>query len=186
MRRISSVILTVVFLSSFSTPAHSQGGLEYSPMIGYDLDWEGLTIGFALGVPVNFDFLPVDETQIRPSAEYVFVGDQGTQSSLSVFRIAGEVLGAFHLDGGAEFRSSGKFQNGAGVTPFAKAGLAFERFSFEWDNDVPFVGGTSVSNSEVGLTVGGGAMINQIFVEGSLGIGNISSFRIAAGYTFGG
>ena len=183
MRITLATILSLVLVSFAAKPASAQ--TTFFPLVGFDIDWEGLTIGGGAHVPLNLELGPVAQTMIRPSAEYIFAGNAGNAGNYSVFRISGELIGTFNLDGSASFSTTAQPTDGA-ITPYAKAGLAFERFSFEYDNDVQILGGSSFSNSEVGLVIGGGVFFNKFLFDGSLGIGNISSFRIAAGYIFGG
>lgn len=182
MRITLAIVLSLVLVSFAAKPANAQ--IEFFPLVGFDIDWEGLTIGAGAHVPLDVELGPITNTKIRPSAEYIFAGGTANGVDLSVIRVAGELVGGLNL-GSSEFNVGAQPADGE-VTPYVKAGLAFERFSFSYDNDVPFIGGTSASNSEVGLTLGGGVFFNKFIFDGTVGIGNISSIRVAAGYVFGG
>ena len=175
-------LVTIFSLAALSFVAMPSNG-QVVAIAGYDIDWEGLTVGVGYNVPIDLTVGPVSNTMIRPSAEYVFAG-LGDRGDYSVFRVSGELLGALSL-GSSDFSvRPGVQQPMDGATPFVKAGLALERFSFDYDSDVPFLGGTSFSNTEIGLVLGGGVMFSSFLLEGTLGLGNISVFRIAAAYTF--
>ncbi|NND71051.1 MAG: hypothetical protein HKN43_05685 [Rhodothermales bacterium] len=184
MKKIATASAIVVF-AFVALPTKAQ--ISFLALGAFDVDWEGLALGAGIEYPVGLEIGPVGNTAVRPSAEYVFAGggNAGGAGNYSVFRISGELVGNLNLGGDSAFRSSGQ-PGDSQFEPFVKAGLALERFSFKYDSDVPFIGGTSFSNSEIGLVIGGGANIQKFFVEGTVGIGNISVLRIGGGYKFGG
>jgi hypothetical protein len=91
---------------------------------------------------------------IRPSAEYVFV------DNVDLFRVNGDLIGRFGAPG-------------VPFAPYGKAGVGVEFSSSD--------GG---SHTYVGANLGAGLEYNRFLVEGTLGIGDISSGRVAVGYRF--
>lgn len=164
----TSLLLAVFGLALAAAPAKAQ--LGFSPMVGYDIDYEAFMVGFGFELGLTPGILPVQAT-IRPSAEYVFTDDVDFGNgavSTDLFRINGDVIGRFSPPG-------------APVSPYAKAGVALEFIS----TTVEVLGmEESDTNTEVGINLGGGVLFNNLFVEGTLGLLDISDFRIAAGYRF--
>lgn len=152
----TALLLAVLGLALAATPARAQ--LHFSPMVGYDIDYEAFEVGLAFELGLTPGILPL-QAAIRPSAEYVFVDDA------DLFRINGDLIGRFSPPA-------------APISPYAKAGVNIEFFSVD---DCPL---DDCSNTEVGVGLGGGVLFNNLFVEGTLGLGDISDFRIAAGYRF--
>jgi hypothetical protein len=151
------LVAALVGLASASTPARAQ--LHFSPMVGYDIDYEAFTVGLAFELGLTPGILPL-QAAIRPSAEYVFV------DNVDLFRVNGDLIGRFSPPA-------------APISPYAKAGVNAEFASI---NDCPDA--VDCSSTEVGLGLGGGVLFNSLFVEGTLGIGDISDFRVTAGYRF--
>ena len=145
--RLSLLILALVAVAA---PARAQ----FIPMVGYDFDYEAAQVGVGYELGVTPGFLPAS-VGIRPSVEYVFVGN-----NVDVVRGNLDLIARFHAPT-------------LPVAPYGKAGVAVE-----------YVSAANTSNTEVGLNLGAGVEINQFLVEGTLGIGNISSGRIAVGYRF--
>ena len=141
----------------FVAPAQAQIG--FAPLVGYDFDYEAPTVGLAFELPLTPGILPL-QASIRPSAEYIFVDSDGA----SAFRVAGDLIGRFRAPG-------------VPFAPYGKAGVVVERISVD-------VGSESDSNTEIGLGIGAGAAFDRFFVEGTIGIGDISNSRIAVGYQF--
>ena len=99
------------------------------------------------------------QAAIRPSAEYVFVEE------VDLFRVNGDLIGRFGAPA-VPFR------------PYGKAGAALEVVGD--DEDTAFDEGAT----NFGINLGAGVLFNSFFVEGTLGLIDISDFRIAAGYRF--
>ncbi|HYE96013.1 MAG TPA: hypothetical protein VD962_07355 [Rubricoccaceae bacterium] len=135
---------------------------HFSPLFGYDIDYEALMVGLGFEVPVTPGFLPVSAS-LRPSVEYVFL-DQIEGVEASLFRANGDVLARFSLPA-------------APISPYGKAGVAAEFASIDVD-------GESESNTEIGINLGGGVLFNSFFVEATAGLMEVSNFRVAAGYRF--
>ena len=143
-------------LAAAAAPASAQ--FAFSPLVGYDIDYEAVTVGLAVELGVALTDLPL-QPAIRPSIEYVFADDDR-----SIVRVDGDLIG--------------RFEATPGILPYAKAGVTAEFVSF--DNDVT---SGDDSDTDIGLNLGGGVDFNRIFVEGAVGI-NVSSFRVRAGYRF--
>lgn len=137
---------------AFAAPSRAQVSLI--PMAGYDIDNKALQVGLAAELGVTPRILPF-AASVRPSAEYVFVGD-----GVSLIRANGDLIGRFGVIG-VPFR------------PYGKAGVGVE-----------FASGGGSSNTEIGLNLGAGAEFSRLLAEVTLGIGDISSARIAVGYKF--
>ena len=142
--------LLAAVLLAVAAPARAQ----FIPMVGYDFDREAAQVGVGYELGVTPGFLPAS-VGIRPSVEYVFVGN-----NVDVVR--------GNLDLIARLRAPA-----VPFAPYGKAGLAVEYVSL-----------ATSSNTEVGLNLGVGAEVSQFLVEGTLGVGKISSGRIAVGYRF--
>jgi hypothetical protein len=159
-----SLLLAVLGLFLAAAPARAQ--LHFSPMVGYDIDYEAFMAGLAFELALTPGILPV-QAAIRPSVEYVFTSDDeiaGFDSSIDVFRVNGDLIGRFSPPA-------------APLSPYGKAGVALEFISFEILDE-------SESETEVGINLGAGVLFNSFFVEGTLGLLDVSDFRIAAGYRF--
>jgi len=164
-----TALLLVLGVSLFlARPVSAQIG--FSPMVGYDIDYEAFTIGFGFELPVTPSLLPVSAA-IRPSAEYIFIGNEsafGIDVGASVYRINADVIGRFSAPA-------------VPVSPYAKVGVGVEIQSV----DVTVKGQTaSATNTEIGANLGVGVAFNSLFVEGTAGLGNISDFRFAVGFRF--
>jgi len=122
------------------------------------IDYEAFMVGLGFELGLTPGVLPL-QGAIRPSVEYVFV------DNADLFRVNGDLIGRFSPPA-------------APVSPYAKAGVAIEFFSVD---DCPV---DDCSNTEVGINLGGGVLLNSFFVEGTLGLLDISDFRITAGYRF--
>lgn len=142
-------------LALLAAPASAQ--ISFAPMLGYDIDAEALTLGVAFELGTTIPALPLAPS-IRPSVEYVFADGDVTYVRADVDLV-------------------GRLQSTPQVQPYVKLGPTIEFVSFD-------VAGESESNTEVGLNIGGGLEFNRVFVEGALGIGDISDLRIRAGYRF--
>ena len=136
-------------------PARAQA--SFSPLVGYDIDAEGFTIGLAAELGTTIGALPLAPS-IRPSIEYIFADSDVTYVRGDVDLI-------------------GRFSPSPGVQPYVKLGPTIEYVSVD-------VLGSSSSNTEVGLNLGAGAEFNRLFVEGAFGLGDISELRVRAGYRF--
>src|SRR5690606_10405835 len=157
----TTLLLAVLGLALAATPARAQ--LGFSPMVGYDIDYEGFMVGLGFELGLTPGLLPI-QAAIRPSAEYVFV------DNVDLFRINGDLIGRFSPPA-------------APISPYGKAGVAFEFASINDCEDIPGID-IDCSSTEVGINLGGGVLFNNLFVEGTLGLMDISDFRIAAGYRF--
>ena len=151
----SLLLLSALALVALATPAKAQ--LSFAPMVGYDLDAEALTVGLAFELGTQLSGLPL-QPAIRPSVEYVFLDGDATY-----VRADGDLIGRFNA--------------GTSFQPYAKAGVTVEYISID-------TGFGDASNTEVGLNLGLGAEFNRLFVEGALGVGDISDLRVRAGYRF--
>ena len=146
-------LLLAAAVLALAAPSRAQ--VSFIPMAGYDIDYEALQIGLGAELGVTPGLLPF-RASIRPSVEYVFVGD-----GVDLIRFNGDLIGRFALVG-VPFR------------PYGKAGLAVEYLSAD--------GGGS--NTDLGLNIGAGAEFDRLLAEVTLGIGDISSARIGVGYKF--
>jgi hypothetical protein len=157
-------LLVAVFgLLLAAAPARAQFG--FSPMVGYDIDYEAFMVGLGFELGLTPGILPV-QAAIRPSVEYVFVED------VDLFRVNGDLIGRFSPPA-------------APISPYAKAGAALEFFSIDDEGtgacDLP---GADCSGTDFGINLGGGVLFNNLFVEGTAGLLDISDFRVTAGYRF--
>lgn len=166
MRTTLLLLLGASFV--LTKPASAQ--LGFSPMVGYDIDYEAFFVGFGFELPVTPGILPVS-VAIRPSAEYLFIGDEivlGDSVSTDAYRINADIIGRFRAPT-------------LPVSPYVKAGVGVEIASTKGTIlGVPF----DENNTEFGLNLGAGVGLGNLFVEGTAGIGNISNFRVTAGYRF--
>lgn len=160
MRILHALALGAALLAA---PASAQ--ISFAPLLGYDIDAEALTLGVAFELGTTLPSLPL-QPSIRPSVEYLFIGDEeilGTTVSTTAVRVDGDLIG--------RLAATPQFQ------PYVKLGPTIEFVSVD-------VNGQSDSNTEVGLNIGGGLEFSRAFVEAALGLGDISDFRIRAGYRF--
>ena len=144
-----------------AVPAQAQQ-FSFSPLVGYDLEAEGLMIGLAAEIGAPLQGIPL-QPSVRPLVEYVFA-----DADIDVIRANADLIGRFESAPGAAF------------LPYAKAGLTLEYISV----DVP--DGVDVDNSDtdLSLNIGGGAEFTRFFLEGEYGFGGIEGFRVRAGYRF--
>lgn len=149
--------LFALALTSLLMLAPARAQVSFSPLVGYDIDAEAFTLGVAAELGLTVPSLPLAPS-IRPSIEYVFADSDVTYVRADVDLI-------------------GRFSPSPGFLPYAMLGPTIEYVSVD-------AGNTNVSNTEIGLNLGAGAEFNRIFVEGILGIGDISDFRVRAGYRF--
>lgn len=156
----SMLLLAVLGLFLAAAPARAQ--ITFMPMVGYDIDYEAFQVGLGFEFGITPGILPIS-LGIRPSVEYVFV-DEIANVNADLFRVNGDVIG----------RLSPPL---APLGFYGKAGVGVEFISVE-------VAGVSDSNTEVGANLGGGVIFNNFFVDGTLGLGDISDFRINVGYRF--
>lgn len=134
--------------------APAQSQVSFAPLVGYDIDAEALTVGLAFELNTRLTSIPL-QPAIRPSVEYVFIDGDATY-----VRADGDLIG--------------RFEAGQSFLPYAKAGVTVEYIDFD----------SFGSNTEVGVNIGGGAEFSRLFVEGALGLGDISDLRVRAGYRF--
>jgi hypothetical protein len=159
--RTPSLLIALAAVVFAAAPARAQ--LSFSPMVGYDIDYEAFMVGLGFELGITPGVLPV-QAAIRPSVEYLFLDDEGGDAvSTDLFRVNGDLIGRFSPPA-------------APLRPYAKAGVGVEIFSVE-------VLGESETETEVGVNLGAGVLFSNFFVEGTLGLG-ISDFRVAAGYRF--
>ncbi len=149
-------------LAAVGLAAPAQAQVSFSPLVGYDLELEGPSIGLAFEVGAPLANLPLTPS-IRPLVEYVFVGDD-FGSDFTFVRANVDLLARFAAGGPA-------FQ------PYGKAGLSVEYASVD-------VGTVSSSDTDVALNIGGGVEFTRFLLEGELGLGGVDGLRIRAGYRF--
>lgn len=150
----------LALLIALAAPAQAQ--LSFAPVVGYDLDAEGPSIGLAFEIGAPLTSIPLTPS-FRPLVEYVFVDGTGG-ADISLIRANADLLARFQAGPTAAFQ------------PYAKAGVTVSNVS---------VDGLDGSDTDVGLNVGGGLEFTRIFVEGELGIGGTyDGFRIRGGYRF--
>ncbi len=160
MRILTRLALGAAFLAA---PASAQ--ISFAPLLGYDIDYESLTLGVAFELGTQLPSLPL-QPSIRPSVEYVFGESEeiaGVDVGSSAVRVDVDLVG--------RLAATPQFQ------PYLKLGPTIEFLMVDVGND-------SETNTEVGLNLGGGLEFNRVFVEGALGLGDISDVRIRAGYRF--
>lgn len=160
-----TALLALLVLLFAAAPARAQ--LGFSPMVGYDIDYEAFMVGLGFELGLTPGFLPVSAA-IRPSIEYVFLDEiEGVNADL--FRVNGDLIGRFGAPG-------------VPLSPYGKAGVAIEFASL--DSEVCDDLDLDCSSTEVGINLGGGVVFNSLFVEGTLGLLDVSDFRLAVGYRF--
>lgn len=142
-----------------AAPARAQFG--FTPMVGYDFDsaYEAPFVGLGFEIGLTPGFLPF-AASFRPSVEYVFLDDD----NVDLIRTNGDLIGRFSAPGSP-------------VSPYGKLGVGVEFVSVDTGN------GTDVETG-VGANLGAGVEFDRFLVEGTLGVGEISSGRIALGYRF--
>jgi hypothetical protein len=161
-------LLTLVAVLAVSIPLmapRAEAQISFMPYLGYDLDAESLLIG----VGAEFGFLQLETLalNIRPSAEYFFIGDSGIEGLSTTFM-------QFNGDVTAELPVGGP-----GLAVFAGAGLALRYASVEFMNQ-------SESDTSFGVNILGGVEFGGGFVtpfaQGRLTLGDGSSaFAILGG-----
>lgn len=147
-------LFALALAAALSLPS-ARAQISFAPMVGYDIDAEALSLGIAFELATPIAALPL-QPSIRPSAEYIFA-----DGDITYVRVDGDLIGRLNAT--------------PTLQPYVKAGPTIEFVSIDGIDD---------SNTEVGINLGGGAEFNRIFVEGALGLGDISDFRIRAGYRF--
>ena len=153
-------LLLAAIVVAFAAPAAAQ--VSFIPMVGLDLDSvQGLggtdpQIGVGFEYALTPGILPFTAA-VRPAVHFVFVGNSAT-----AIRVPIDLIGRFPAPT-------------LPVAPYGKAGLIIEYIDF---------GNNAGSNTELGLGLGGGVEVNRFLAELSLGIGNVSSAQITAGYRF--
>lgn len=146
------------------TVAPAQAQVGFVPLVGYDIDYGSPTIGVAVNLGVTPAILPI-AVSIRPSAEYLFLNDDsGLGLDADGFRLNGDLIGRFAAPG-------------LPVQPYGKAGIGAEIVTAAFE-------GSSETNTNVGANLGIGAEANRFLAEFTIGVGSISSSRIAVGYRF--
>lgn len=161
MQRSPILALGAFVLLLFATPVNAQLGFSFFPYAGYDAGQngggDGPLIGLGVEIPVTPSILPV-AAKVRASAETTFLSEE----NFSVVRFNGDAVVRIAAPA-------------VPVTPYGKAGVVVERISnSELD----------ISNTEVGAGIGAGVIFSSLFVEGTLGLGDISDFRATVGYRF--
>jgi hypothetical protein len=101
MRHLFALALFALVLAA---PTRAQ--IAFSPLVGYDIDREGATVGVAFELGTTLDALPLSPA-LRPSVEYVFAG-----SNRDALR--------------AELDLVGRFAASPGVLPYVKLGPTLE------------------------------------------------------------
>jgi hypothetical protein len=140
-----------------AAPTAVQAQLEAGPMLGYHTDFEDIGVGGFIAIPVP---------QLNPNIAIVpnlfwYFPDDGT-----LFEVNGDVVYNFPVSADSP------------VIPWAFAGLNILRFSYDYN--IPGLGSGSVSNTDVGLNLGGG--VN--FPAGSLNPFAGAKFEIQDGTGF--
>ena len=147
-----------------AVPAQAQ--ISFSPLVGYDLQLEGPSIGLAFELATPLNGVPL-QPAIRPLVEYVFV-DSPDGVTFNFVRAQADLIARFETSPGASF------------LPYAKAGAGIEYFGVSGDGGF----GGQASNTEFAINIGGGAEFTRFFVEGGLGLTGAEGLRIRAGYRF--
>ena len=149
-------LLLAAAVAVSAAPARAQ--ISFVPMAGYDVDVEALQFGLGFEYALSPGVLPFT-AGVRPGIHYVFA-----DGDVNYLRIPVELIGRFSAPG-------------LPVAPYGKAGAVIEFISVD-------VLGESVSNTEVGLALGAGAEFNRFLGEVTLGVGDVSSLQLTAGYRF--
>lgn len=76
-----------LFALLLAAPTRAQ--IAFSPLVGYDINREGATLGVAFEVGTVLPTFPL-QPAFRPSVEYIFAG-----SNNSAFRVDGDFVGRF-------------------------------------------------------------------------------------------
>lgn len=156
------VLMALAFL--IAVPAQAQ--LSFAPIVGYDLELEGPSIGVAFELATPLNGVPL-QPAIRPLVEYVFV-DSPDGVTFNFVRAQADLIARFESSPGASF------------LPYAKAGAGIEYFGVSGDD----FGGADASDTEFAINIGGGAEFSRFFVEGGLGLTGAEGLRIRGGYRF--
>lgn len=163
MKLVPRILACAFAFLLFALPAQAQLGFSFFPYAGYDAGHDGggdgPLVGLGIEIPVTPSLLPV-AAKIRASAETTFV----SEDNFSVVRFNGDAVVRIAAPA-------------LPVKPYAKAGVIVERIT----NSNP---DPSISNTEVGAGLGAGVVLNKIFIEGTVGLGDVSSFRATAGFRF--
>ena len=154
-------------------PVGAQVHVRALPAVGYDVGFGAPTLGLGVEVGWRPPGAPV-RLAVRPSAEAVLDGPhvddslfpQGAFGSRSVgrrreglFRVGAEVVA------GWDRRS---------VAPYATVGVVGELQRARTPD-------TQVDGWERGLSVGAGVAVRRVFIEGALGVGEVSPSRVRVG-----
>ncbi|MEP0545314.1 MAG: hypothetical protein ABJF88_00115 [Rhodothermales bacterium] len=174
--------LLLALLVAFALPMtanRAEAQFSLIPYLGYNLDAESFLVGIGteLDAPFSAGNLALG---IRPSIEYLFIGDEnfgfGSDVSVTALQINGDVI--------ARLES-------ASLNPFVGAGLAILSQSFSFDcegNPVCEAVEDEAGGTEVGLNIVGGLEFDSIgfgapFVQGRLTLLDGSAISILGGFT---
>ena len=165
-------LLAAALLCAAATPGLAQVGVRVLPNAGYDIGYDGATVGLGIEVGWRPPGSPV-RVALRPSADLVLDHDLvlavpyagGGAGDLvgtnGVVRLGGEVVGLWE-------------RAPLPVTPYAKAGVVaeLERITS---------GDVQVDRWETGPVVGLGLAARRVFVEATHGFGDASRRRVVVG-----
>ena len=107
-----SLLLTAGLVLAMAVPAQAQ--ISFSPVVGYDLEADGPSIGLAFEVGGPLQSIPLAPS-IRPLIEYVFI-DAPTGADFTFIRGNVDLIGRLALGAQSQF------------APYAKAGVSIEYF----------------------------------------------------------
>ena len=134
----SRVSLVLAGLLVLAAPAYAENDIEF----GAQLSWADDTdIGIGARAQLGTNEI-VEQTRVAASFDWFFP-DGGTGVDFSYFEF--NINGHYMLPIEAE-----------AVDFYAGGGINIARASIDYDDDIPFIGGTSVSDTEIGLNLLGG------------------------------
>ena len=129
----------LVAATTAGTASAQLTNFSLGPRVGYDFDWEALTIG--VDARAGMGTLPVD---FNVTLDYFFLEKYEVLNddfSRSLFKLTANAIYEFGIDNQA-------------FTPYAGGGLAISRYSLDYDTGF---GNVDASDTNVGLNVIGGA-----------------------------
>lgn len=170
MKKCFGFLLLTAILTA--VPASAQlGVIQIGPRVGYDLDWEALSLG--VDARAEMPSLPV---MLNVAADYYLLEDFegfGTSASQSLINISANALYIFGIDNAA-------------FTPYAGAGLAIMRYSVDVESG--FGGSVDLSSTDLGVNLLGGALFGsgslRPFVQAQLTFGGGETIGLMGGVLF--
>ena len=166
-------LLPLLALVACVAPAGAQVQVRALPSAGYDVGFGAPTVGLGVEVGWRPPGLPI-RLAVRPSAEALLDGPDVDESQFPHGAFGARSVGR---------RREGLFRVGAeavagwgrgAVSPYLTAGVVGELQRSRTPD-------TQTDGVERGVTLGAGLAVRRAFVEGALGVGEVSPSRLRVG-----